>query len=108
MNSANVYYGESTLKDDSASNRLAKIKLTDQCRNPDQEGDIGKTAIEYLASHSCYKELYALLTPLYEPTRKEAFFKKCCEYQEIISKRMNSSRIGDIECFAAYIFIDLL
>lgn len=105
MRSCNIYFGESAIKDDSANNRIIKVKLTKACRNPNKEA--WEEALKRLQNHSVSNVLYEAIWKYYEESKKKDMFYKLAEYKRYISKAVNNERVWDIECYWMFLYVNI-
>ena len=104
MRSCNIYFWESSIKDDSANNRIIKIKLTKWIRNPNREE--WESELKWLQNHTVYKELYPKIMEAYEDKNK--LFKLFVKYKNIIKDKFDNERLWDLECFWAVLYVEIL
>ena len=103
MRSCNIYFWESSIKDDSANNRIIKIKLVKGIRNPNK--DEGEAELRWLQNHTIRDVLYSSIMSLY--SNENELFEKLIYYKKLISKKMKNERLWDLECYWAVLFVDV-
>ena len=102
MRSCNIYFGESSIKDDSANNRIIKIKLTKKVRNPNREE--WESELHWLQNHTIKGELYKSIMELYE--HMDFTIPKLAEYKKIIASHTDNERLWDLECYGMLLYVD--
>ena len=102
MRSCNIYFGESSIKDDSANNRVIKIKLTKKVRNPDKKQ--WEAALCWLQNHTVKNDLYPAIMKWYE--QEDHLFSKLKEYKALIAKEIGNERLWDLESYGMVLFVD--
>lgn len=102
MRSCNIYFGESSIKDDSANNRIIKIKLTKRVRNPDKVK--WEAELHWLQNHTIKGELYKSIMGLYEHMHLTS--NKLAEYKKIIATHTGNERLWDLECYGMILYVD--
>ena len=102
MRSCNIYFWESSIRDDSANNRIIKVKLTKLIRNPDKEE--WEKELRWLQNHTVRGELYPAIMDLYE--HEDQLFKKLAEYKSIIAEKFENERLWDLEAYWMVLYVD--
>ena len=103
MRSCNIYFWESSIKDDSANNRIIKIKLVKWIRNPDKER--WERELRWLQNHTVRGQLYSSIMDLY--ANKEFLFNKLVEYKKLIVDKFDNERLWDLECYWMVLYVDV-
>ena len=103
MRSCNIYFWESSIKDDSANNRIIKIKLTKWVRNPDKEE--WEKELRWLQNHTVRWELYPAIMSLY--SEEDKLFKKLVEYKKYVVDKFENERLWDLESYWMVLYIDV-
>lgn len=107
MRSNNILIWETAIKDDSANNRMIKIKLTKNIRNWNKEE--WETALRRLQQHTISDVLYWAIWEWYEPSKKKEMFSKLKVYKSYISSNVAwNERIWDLECYWMFLYTDIL
>lgn len=103
MRSCNIYFWESSIRDDSANNRIIKIKLTKWVRNPDKEE--WERELRRLQNHTIRWVLYPAIMNLY--ANEEKTIKKLAEYKRLIADEFDNERLWDLECYGMLLYVDV-
>lgn len=102
MRSCNIYFWESSIRDDSANNRIIKIKLTKWIRNPNKEE--WERELRRLQNHTIRWTLYPTIMNLYSDENK--LFGKLIEYKKLISAEFDNERLWDLEAYGMVLYVD--
>ena len=102
MRSCNIYFWESSIKDDSANNRIIKVKLTKAIRNANKE--LWEKELRWLQNHTIRGVLYPTIMWLYAD--KDNTFKKLVAYKKLISSKFENERLWDLECYGMLLYVD--
>lgn len=102
MRSCNIYFWESSIRDDSANNRIIKVKLTKWVRNPDK--DEWEKELRWLQNHTVRGELYPAIMNLYE--KEDWLIKKLVEYKAMIVEKFENERLWDLESYGMVLYVD--
>lgn len=102
MRSCNIYFGESSIKDDSANNRIIKVKLTKWVRNPDKEE--WERELRRLQNHTIRWELYSAIMSLYK--EEDKLIKRLAELKKYVTDKFENERLWDLESYWMVLYID--
>ena len=103
MRSCNIYFWESSIKDDSANNRIIKIKLTKWVRNPNK--DEWESELRWLQNHTVRWELYQAIMDLYAD--EQWLIKKLVKYKTLIASKFDNERLWDLESYWMVLYVDV-
>ena len=103
MRSCNIYFWESSIKDDSANNRIIKIKLTKWVRNPNKEE--WEKELRWLQNHTIRWELYPAIMNLFAD--EKSLIKKLADYKKIIADKFDNERLWDLESYWMVLYVDV-
>jgi hypothetical protein len=103
MRSCNIYFWESSIKDDSANNRIIKVKLTKGVRNPNK--DEWERELRWLQNHTIRWELYPAIMGLYQDEDK--LIKRLVELKSYVTKKFDNERLWDLECYWMILYVDV-
>ena len=103
MRSCNIYFWESSIKDDSANNRIIKVKLTKGVRNPNK--DEWERELRWLQNHTIRWELYPAIMGLYQDEDK--LIKRLVELKNYVTKKFENERLWDLECYWMVLYVDV-
>ena len=103
MRSCNIYFWESSIKDDSANNRIIKVKLTKGVRNPNK--DEWERELRWLQNHTIRWELYPAIMGLYQDENK--LIKRLVELKSYVTKKFENERLWDLECYWMILYVDV-
>lgn len=103
MRSCNIYFWESSIKDDSANNRIIKVKLVKWIRNPNKEE--WEAELRWLQNHTIANSLYPAIMELY--ANKEHLLNRLIELKKIIVDTFKNERLWDLECYWMLLYVDV-
>lgn len=103
MRSCNIYFWESSIKDDSANNRIIKIKLTKWVRNPNKEE--WERELRRLQNHTVRWELYPAIMSLYK--EEDKLIKRLVELKKYVVDKFENERLWDLESYWMILYVDV-
>lgn len=103
MRSCNIYFWESSIRDDSANNRIIKIKLTKWVRNHNKEE--WERELRRLQNHTVKWELYPAIMSLYK--EEDKLIKRLAKLKQYIVAKFDNERLWDLESYWMILYVDV-